>query len=45
VIGAAATMAAVSISERTSEPITFRNYLRYGMPTLIFTLIIATGYL
>ncbi|MCD4733010.1 ArsB/NhaD family transporter [bacterium] len=45
VIGAAATMAAVSISERTSEPITFRNYLRYGMPTLIFTLLISTGYL
>ncbi len=45
VIGAAATMAAVSISERTSEPITFRNYLRFGMPTLLVTLVVATAYL
>jgi Na+/H+ antiporter NhaD/arsenite permease-like protein len=45
VIGAAATMAAVTISERTPEPITFKNYLRYGMPTMIASQLVSTLYL
>ena len=45
VIGAAATMAAVTISERTSEPITFKNYLRYGLPTMFVCQLFSTLYL
>ncbi|MBD3371109.1 MAG: hypothetical protein GF403_00145 [Candidatus Coatesbacteria bacterium] len=45
IVGSAATMAAVSISERTSEPITFRNYLRYGLPTMLLVQLMTTLYL
>jgi Na+/H+ antiporter NhaD/arsenite permease-like protein len=45
IVGSAATMAAVSISERTNEPITFRTYLRYGLPTMLLVQLCSTAYL
>ena len=45
IVGSAATMAAVSISERTNEPITFRSYLRYGLPSMLVVQLCSSAYL
>lgn len=44
-IGAAANMVVAGISEKTTTPLTFRNYLRTGFPVMIITVGISTAYL
>ncbi|MEO0266081.1 MAG: ArsB/NhaD family transporter [candidate division WOR-3 bacterium] len=44
-IAAAANLVVAAISEKTSEKITFKNYLRYGLPASIFTFLLAMAYI
>jgi len=42
VIGASANVVVASMSETRGYPITFRQYLRYGVPATLVTMIVAT---
>ncbi len=44
-IAAAANLVVAGISEKTSEKITFRNYLKFGLPTSIFTFVLSMLYI
>ena len=45
IMGAAANLAVVGISEKTRTPLTFRNFLRIGMPLMLVSLLIASVYI
>ena len=45
IIGASANVIIASMSERAGHPITFRAFLRYGIPTVVISLLISTAYL
>ncbi len=45
IMGAAANLAVVGISEKTRTPLTFRNYFKVGMPLTLVSLIIASVYI
>jgi Na+/H+ antiporter NhaD/arsenite permease-like protein len=42
VIGASANVVVSSMAEGRGHPITFRGYLRYGVPATLLTMIVAT---
>jgi Na+/H+ antiporter NhaD/arsenite permease-like protein len=44
-IGASANMVTAGIAERVGYPITYRYFLRKGMPALLITVLLATGWL
>ncbi len=44
-VGAAANMVVAGISEKTKNPLNFRNYFRIGFPVMLITAAISTGYL
>ncbi len=44
-VGSAANMAMVGISERTPQPVDFKSFFRLGMPTVIIAQLTATAYL
>ncbi len=45
IMGAAANLAVVGISEKTRTPLTFKNFLRVGMPLTLVSLLIASIYI
>ena len=45
IIGAAANVAVAGIAESAGHPITFRHYLKYGVPLTVESLLIASVYL
>jgi Na+/H+ antiporter NhaD/arsenite permease-like protein len=45
IMGAAANLAVVGISEKTRAPLTFKNFLRVGMPLTLISLLIASIYI
>lgn len=45
IMGAAANLAVVGISEKTRTPLTFRNYFKVGMPLTLISLFIASIYI
>ncbi|MBD3400917.1 MAG: hypothetical protein GF399_11400 [Candidatus Coatesbacteria bacterium] len=45
IIGSAANMALVGISERTREPLDFKGFFGLGMPTLLLVQLASTAYL
>lgn len=44
-VGASANIVVAGISERSNSPLTFRDYLRYGIPVTIISIIIAAIYI
>jgi len=44
IIGASANVMVVGISENAGRKISFMRFMAYGMPTMLFTVLIATGY-
>jgi Na+/H+ antiporter NhaD/arsenite permease-like protein len=44
-IGASANMVTAGIAERVGYPITYRYFIRKGMPALMITVLLATGWL
>ena len=44
-IGASANVVVAGISEKTRTPVTFRNYLRHGIPVTIISIVISALYL
>jgi Na+/H+ antiporter NhaD/arsenite permease-like protein len=44
-IGASANMVTAGIAERVGYPITYRYFIRKGMPALLITVLLATGWL
>jgi Na+/H+ antiporter NhaD/arsenite permease-like protein len=45
IVGASANVVVSSMSEGRGHPITFRAFLRYGVPATLLTLLIATVFL
>lgn len=45
IVGASANVIVVSLAERSGHPISFRQWLRYGVPVTVVSLVIATVYL
>lgn len=43
IIGASANVVVASMSEARGHPISFAHYLRYGVPTALVTMLVATG--
>jgi len=43
VIGASANVVVASMSESRGYPITFVQYLRYGLPATLITVLVAAG--
>jgi Na+/H+ antiporter NhaD/arsenite permease-like protein len=41
-VGASANVVVSSMSEARGHPITFRGYLRYGVPATILTMLVGT---
>lgn len=44
IVGASANVIVVSLAERSGHPISFRQWLRYGVPVTVMSLLIATLY-
>jgi Na+/H+ antiporter NhaD/arsenite permease-like protein len=44
-IGASANVVVGGISERTKDPITFRNYLKVGLPAMLISMVICSVYI
>jgi len=44
-IAAAANLVVAGISEKTQEKITFKNYLKYGLPSSLLSFVFAVGYI
>jgi Na+/H+ antiporter NhaD/arsenite permease-like protein len=44
-IGASANVVVGGISERTRDPITFRNYLKVGLPAMLISIVICSLYI
>jgi len=45
IIGASANVVIAGFSEKTRSPLNFRNYLRYGFPMMLFSIILSTLYI
>ncbi len=45
IIGASANVVIAGFSEKTSSPLNFRNYFRYGFPLMIVSIIFSSAYL
>ena len=45
IVGASANVIVVSLAERSGHPISFRQWLRYGVPVTVVSLLISTVYL
>jgi Na+/H+ antiporter NhaD/arsenite permease-like protein len=45
IVGASANVVIAGFSEKTKSPLNFRNYLRYGFPLMIVSIILASAYL
>jgi len=43
-VGASANVIVGGISERTKDPITFRNYLKIGLPAMLISIVICSAY-
>jgi Na+/H+ antiporter NhaD/arsenite permease-like protein len=43
IVGASANVVVASMSESRGYPITFRAYLKYGIPATLLTMVVATG--
>lgn len=44
IVGASANVVVANLAGRAGEPITFRAFMRYGIPVTVMSLAIATGY-
>jgi Na+/H+ antiporter NhaD/arsenite permease-like protein len=44
IVGASANVIVVSLAARAGHPISFREFLRYGLPVTAVSLLLATGY-
>ena len=44
IIGASANVVVANLAGRADHPITFRAFLRYGVPVTFVSLVISTGY-
>ncbi|MBN2071221.1 MAG: ArsB/NhaD family transporter [Candidatus Krumholzibacteriota bacterium] len=44
-VGASANVVIAGFSEKTSSPLNFKNYLRYGFPLMIVSIVISSAYL
>ncbi|NOZ27213.1 MAG: ArsB/NhaD family transporter [Chloroflexi bacterium] len=44
-VGASANVVIASLAERSGHPISFRDFLRYGIPTTVMAMLISTLYL
>jgi Na+/H+ antiporter NhaD/arsenite permease-like protein len=45
IVGASANVIVVSLAARAGHPISFRGFLRYGVPVTLMSLLVATAYL
>ena len=45
IIGASANVVVANLAGRAGEPITFRMFMRYGIPVTVMSLAVATVYL
>lgn len=45
IIGASANVVIAGFSEKTKSPLNFRNYLRYGFPMMLFSIVLSTFYI
>lgn len=43
-VGASANVTAIGLAERSGHPIAFRRFLRFGVPIMLLTLLISTGW-
>lgn len=43
-VGAAANVVVASVADKSGHPISFKGFLRYGLPTTVMALLLATGY-
>jgi Na+/H+ antiporter NhaD/arsenite permease-like protein len=44
-VGAAANVVVANVAEKSGHPISFRSFLRYGVPTTLLSLALATAYI
>ncbi len=45
IVGASANVVIAGFSEKTRSPLNFRNYIRYGFPLMIVSIVMASAYL
>jgi Na+/H+ antiporter NhaD/arsenite permease-like protein len=45
IVGASANVIVVSLAARAGHPISFRSFLRYGVPVTLMSLLVATAYM
>jgi len=45
IIGASANVVIAGFSEKTKSPLNFRNYIRFGFPLMLFSIVLSTIYI
>ncbi len=43
-VGASANIVVANLADRAGHPITFRQFVRYGLPVTVMSLVLATAY-